>query len=91
MIPEKTYRAFRVTRHFPGHNIGARVSIEDLAHGTALTMGINSALGESDEAVLKLESLGIKVEAVAIVEYGDGLLLLTSDLKTPLCTQGGVK
>jgi len=54
-------------------------------------MGINSALGESDEAVLKLESLGIKVEAVAIVEYGDGLLLLTSDLKTPLCTQGGVK
>lgn len=82
---EKRFRPFRVKFYGPGNKLGSRFSITDLRHGTLLVCGMDDAAGDSsDQAAAKLESLGIKVDALALADYGDGIMLLSSDFATPM-------
>ncbi len=90
---EARFRPFKVKYLGPGNVRGSRISIRDLRHGKRLVFGYDDAAqgDSSDQAVAKLESLGIKIEALALADFGDGVMLLSSDFSTPMVVKGGGK
>ena len=84
----KRYRAFALGFVPCSNRRGSRISIHDLRHGKRKIIPYNHDVQgrTDDQALTYLASIGIKVTALALCDFGmkHNVVLLSEDFATPL-------